>query len=93
MKTEYIILILLLAIVLLVAVNKKKENAIFCKLPGIKLIPDASGNYSPSYCCSGKITGDHKCTCLEKGAKLSDYVDVTPESCCSTKTDASGNCM
>ncbi len=93
MKTEYIILLLLLAIVLLVVVNKKKENAIFCKLPDAPpLIPDVSGNYDPSFCCSKKIDAEYKCTCLESGKNFKDYLKATVNDCCSKSADASNNC-
>jgi hypothetical protein len=93
MKTEYIILLLLLAIVLLVVVNKKQENAIFCKLPNaLPLIPDASGNYDTSFCCSGKIDAEHKCTCLASGENFKDYVTATVNDCCSKNADASNKC-
>jgi len=93
MKTEYIIVILLLAIVLLVMTNKKQENARFCKPPGTKLIPDASGNYHKEYCCSGNENlTDHTCKCLNVGNNL-DYANAKKEDCCSGKADSSGICI
>ena len=93
MKTAYIIILLLVAIILLSIINKKQENAIFCKPPGTQLFPDTSGNYASQFCCSGEIDAEHKCKCLPSGKNINLYKNIKQEDCCNNTPVTSEICM